>query len=69
MAETLQSDLRHSVLFFLPDLAGSAYRRHPLFGEAVRRFEPTKGETWVEAIIETDQSLISEDASFSLAAD
>lgn len=57
MAETLQSDLRHSVLFFLPDLAASAYRRHPLFDEAVRRFEPAKGETWVEAIIETKKIL------------
>ncbi len=57
MAETLQSDLRHSVLFFLPDLAGSAYRRNPLFDEAVRRFEPTRGETWIEAIVETKKIL------------
>lgn len=53
MAELVQSDLRHTILFFLVDLASPAYRHHPLYEEAVRRFEPVRGETWVETIIET----------------
>lgn len=57
MAELVQSDLRHTLLYFLVDLAGPAYRHHPLHDEALRRFEPLRGESWVQAIIETKKIL------------
>ncbi|MHB0980086.1 MAG: nickel-dependent hydrogenase large subunit [Thermoleophilia bacterium] len=53
MAELVQSDLRHTILFFLVDLAGPAYSKHPLYEEALRRFEPLRGESWVQTVIET----------------
>lgn len=57
MAELVQSDLRHTLLYFLVDLAGPAYRHHPLHEEARRRFEPLRGESWVQAVIETKKIL------------
>ncbi|MHB8867568.1 MAG: nickel-dependent hydrogenase large subunit [Thermoleophilia bacterium] len=57
MAELVQSDLRHAILFFLVDLAGPAYRHHPLHEEALRRFEPLRGESWIQAVMETKKIL------------
>ncbi len=43
MAETLQSDLRQSFLFFTPDFCNALYAAHPLAGELAEAFAPLKG--------------------------
>ncbi|HQB45166.1 MAG TPA: nickel-dependent hydrogenase large subunit, partial [Polyangiaceae bacterium] len=48
MTETVQSDIRHTVLMFAADLVNPAHRSDPHFEEAVRRFEPFRGESVVE---------------------
>ncbi|MCH5373728.1 MAG: nickel-dependent hydrogenase large subunit, partial [Planctomycetes bacterium] len=53
MAEGMQSDLRHAFLMFAADFANPIYRDSPLFAEAVRRYEPLKGETAREVIGQT----------------
>jgi hydrogenase large subunit len=53
MAETLQSDIRHTFLTFAADFANSFHDDCPLFQEAVRRYQPLKGETAIEVIRET----------------
>jgi uptake hydrogenase large subunit len=44
LAETLQSDLRQSFLFFTPDFCDAAYAEHPLAGELQQAFAPLKGD-------------------------
>jgi hydrogenase large subunit len=44
LAETLQSDLRQSFLFFTPDFCNTAYAEHPLAGELQQAFAPLKGD-------------------------
>jgi hydrogenase large subunit len=53
MTEYAQSDMRHAFLVFAPDLTNPVYKGSPLFAEAVKRYEPFKGETVVEVIRET----------------
>ncbi|MBN1841290.1 MAG: nickel-dependent hydrogenase large subunit [Deltaproteobacteria bacterium] len=53
MTETLQSDVRHGLLMFAADFANPAYKECSLFREAMRRYEPFKGETVIEVIKET----------------
>lgn len=53
MTEHVQSDLRHAFLMFATDFVNPAYRDQPLFDEALRRYEPFKGRTVVEAIQQT----------------
>ena len=43
MAETLQSDLRQSFLFFTPDFCNASYAAHPLAAELRDAFTPLKG--------------------------
>lgn len=57
MAEQLQNDIRHAFLLFMPDFTKPVYRGHPLFEEAVRRYQPLKGETAVHTIRETKKLL------------
>lgn len=57
MAEHIQSDMRHAFLMFAADLVNPAYRDVPLFDEAVRRYQPFKGETVIETIKETKKVL------------
>ena len=58
MAETLQSDLRHAILMFMVDFTNdSAYCDHPLFAEAVARYQPLKGER-VLSVIRSTRRLI-----------
>jgi hydrogenase large subunit len=45
--------MRHAFLAFAPDFASPRYEKSSLFSEAVRRYEPFKGETVVEVIRET----------------
>ena len=53
MTEKIQSDMRHSFLMFAVDLVNPAYMDCELYKEAVRRFEPFKGEAVLEVIRET----------------
>ncbi|MBF0572292.1 MAG: nickel-dependent hydrogenase large subunit [Desulfamplus sp.] len=54
MAETIQSDMRQSVLMYMADFANQAvYNNHPLFQEAFSRYEPLKGSSVIEVIKET----------------
>jgi len=57
MAEHIQSDVRHGFLMFTADFANSAYRKHPLYEEAVRRYEPFRGRTVIETVRETKNVL------------
>jgi len=57
IVEHIQSDVRHAFLMFMPDFANSAYRRHQLFEEAVRRYEPFRGEVVIETVRETKKIL------------
>lgn len=53
MVETCQSDLRQSILMFMPDFAIPAYAPHPLHAEAAARYAPVKGGRCIEAVRET----------------
>jgi uptake hydrogenase large subunit len=55
--EHLQSDVRQTFLMFMADTVNGAYHGSPLFPEAVRRYEPLKGEVVVEVIEETKKVL------------
>lgn len=57
MTEHIQSDVRHAFLMFTADFANPAYQNCSLYEEAVRRFEPFKGETVIETIKETKRLL------------
>ena len=53
MTEYIQSDVRQSFLMYMVDFANRAHQENALFQEAVRRYEPFKGETVIEALQET----------------
>ena len=57
MVEHIQSDMRHAFLLFAPDLANPAYRNLGWHQDAVRRYEPLKGQAAVETIRETKRVL------------
>ncbi|MDE3166080.1 MAG: nickel-dependent hydrogenase large subunit, partial [Acidobacteriota bacterium] len=57
MTEHVQSDLRQTFLMFAADLVNPAYAKDSLFEEAVRRYEPFRGETAIETIRETKKVL------------
>jgi len=57
MIEHIQSDVRHGFLMFMADFANSAYRKHQLYEEAVRRYEPFRGQAVIETVRETKNVL------------
>ncbi|MFH1723434.1 MAG: nickel-dependent hydrogenase large subunit [Elusimicrobiota bacterium] len=57
MTEHIQGDMRHGFLMFTADFVNPAYKDLPLYDEAVRRYEPFKGETVIEAIKETKRAV------------
>ncbi|MEW5721575.1 MAG: nickel-dependent hydrogenase large subunit [Thermodesulfobacteriota bacterium] len=57
LTEHIQSDMRHGFLMFAVDFANPAYQDNPLYEEAVRRYEPFRGETVIEVIRETKKVL------------
>ena len=57
MAEHVQSDLRHHLLMYCVDLVNPAHAGAELFHEAVRRYTPFKGTSFVAAIRETKRML------------
>jgi hydrogenase large subunit len=50
MVEQMQNDLRHLFLLFMPDFTRSHYAGHPLYAEAVSRYQPLKGQTTARTI-------------------
>jgi hydrogenase large subunit len=57
MTEHLQSDMRQGFLFFMADFVNPAYGEKHFYEEAVRRYEPFKGETVVQVIQNTKEIL------------
>ncbi len=57
MIEHIQSDIRHGFLMFMADFANPAYRNHRLYEEALRRYEPFKGQAVKETVRETQSVL------------
>ncbi len=57
MVEHIQSDVRHGFLMFMVDSANPAYREHPLYEEALRRYEPFRGQVVIETVRETKNLL------------
>lgn len=55
MAEHLQSDMRQAILMFMKDFINPAYRRQPFFKEALKRYDPFKGSSVLQAITSTKQ--------------
>ncbi|MBU1564552.1 MAG: nickel-dependent hydrogenase large subunit [Proteobacteria bacterium] len=54
MVETVQSDVRHAILMFMVDFANrEAYDKHPLWNEALVRYQPLAGRAAVEVIRES----------------
>jgi hydrogenase large subunit len=53
MVESCQSDVRQSVLMFLPDFTASLYANHPLYAEAVKRYAPLAGERCIDVVRQT----------------
>lgn len=54
MMETVQSDIRQSILMFMVDFANrQAYREHPLLEDACDRYSPLAGRAAVEVVRET----------------
>lgn len=53
MVEHCQSDVRHSLLMFLPDFTASIYGSHPLHQEAVARYAPLAGSRCIDAVRQT----------------
>lgn len=49
-AEAIQSDLRHGFLYFTPDLCHERYAGEPWFADALRMYEPFKGEIYRETL-------------------
>jgi hydrogenase large subunit len=57
MAEHVQSDVRQSVLMFLPDFANPAHAAHPMHGDAVARYEPLRGVRCIDVVKQTKKML------------
>ncbi len=55
MVEQLQNAMRHAFLLFMPDTVHPVYSQQQLYPEALRRYEPLKGETQIQAIAETQR--------------
>lgn len=53
MVENCQSDVRQSILMFLPDFTTALYQDHPLHAEAVKRYAPLNGERCIDAVRQT----------------
>jgi len=57
MAEHVQSDVRHGFLMFAVDFLNPAYKENTLYDEAVKRYQPLKGESAAETVRETKRLL------------
>lgn len=50
LMEMIQSDIRQSVLMFMPDFVNPVYSSHPMYQEAVKRYSPLMGESCVSVV-------------------
>ena len=57
MAEQIQSDMRHGFLMFAVDFLNPSYKNSTLYEEAVRRYQPFRGET-VREVIEATKKIL-----------
>ncbi len=57
MTEHMQSDIRHAFLMYTADFTNPAYRSVPLFEEAIRRYQPFRGESVIEVVKKTKSVL------------
>lgn len=57
VTEQIQSDLRQSILMFMPDFTAPAYAEHPLYDQVLRRYTPVQGSSCLETIRATRDSL------------
>jgi len=57
IAEKMQNDFRHAFLLFMADFTNSQHKSHSLYEEAVRRYQPLKGEAAVATVKETKKVL------------
>jgi hydrogenase large subunit len=57
MVEHCQSDVRQSVLMFLPDFANANYATHPLYAEAQERYAPLAGARCIDVVRQTKNIL------------
>jgi uptake hydrogenase large subunit len=53
LVEHLQNDLRHLFMLFMPDCTSTRYEDHPMYAEALRRYQILKGETTIQTAQET----------------
>ncbi len=53
IAEKIQNDFRHAFLLFMADFTNPVYKKLSLYEEAIKRYEPLKGETTIQTIQET----------------
>ncbi len=57
MTEHLQSDVRHYALLFAADFTNPAHAGHPLYEEALARYQPLKGATVAQVLGESARVL------------
>ena len=57
LAEMMQSDVRQTMLMFMPDFTNPAYTVETFYDEAVRRYAPLRGESAIDAIRESKRIL------------
>jgi hydrogenase large subunit len=57
MVEQLQNDLRHTFLIFMPDFTRNSYSSADWHAEAVKRYTPLKGRTFLQVVQETKKIL------------
>ncbi len=57
MTENCQSDVRQSLLMFMPDFTTSLHQAQPLYTEAQRRYSPLSGTRCIDAVKHTKHLL------------
>ena len=57
IAEKIQNDIRHAFMLFMSDFINPAYRKHSLYDEAARRYQPLSGDTTVATVRQTKRIL------------
>lgn len=57
IAEKIQNDIRHAFMLFMADFTNRAYKKHSLFFEAIRRYQPLSGESTAATVRETKKIL------------
>lgn len=53
--EMMQSDIRQTILMFMPDFTNAKYIENPLFNEAVQRYAPLAGSSCISTVQNTSK--------------